>query len=162
MRKTLTALAATATIAVASIATPTTADARWGWWGPALGGLAVGAIIGSALKARLRLLRISRLSRVQLLRLRARLLRLRVLARLLRTAAVLRVLAVGGRLWLPGGLNGTAQLGGPTIPTRRPFPIAGSLYPQNSQRCARYLPKLRQINRQDPHQLYRGIWRIRG
>ena len=49
MRKTLTALAATATIAVASIATPTTADARWGWWGPALGGLAVGAIIGSAL-----------------------------------------------------------------------------------------------------------------
>jgi len=49
MRKTLTALAATATIAVAFIATPTTADARWGWWGPALGGLAVGAIIGSAL-----------------------------------------------------------------------------------------------------------------
>jgi hypothetical protein len=28
---------------------PTTADARWrGWWGPALGGLAAGALIGSA------------------------------------------------------------------------------------------------------------------
>ena len=49
MRKTLTALAAAGTIAIAAVATPTTADARWGWWGPALGGLAVGAIIGSAL-----------------------------------------------------------------------------------------------------------------
>lgn len=49
MRKSLTALAAAATIAVAAIATPTTAEARRGWWGPALGGLAVGAIIGSAL-----------------------------------------------------------------------------------------------------------------
>jgi hypothetical protein len=47
-RKSLTALAAAATIAVAAIATPTTADARWGW-GPALGGFAVEAIIGSAL-----------------------------------------------------------------------------------------------------------------
>jgi hypothetical protein len=49
MRKSLTALAVAATIAVAAIATPTTAEARRGWWGPALGGFAVGAIIGSAL-----------------------------------------------------------------------------------------------------------------
>jgi hypothetical protein len=49
MRTTLTAVAAAATIAVATVATPSTADARWGWWGPALGGLAVGAIIGGAL-----------------------------------------------------------------------------------------------------------------
>jgi hypothetical protein len=51
MRKSLTALAAATTIAVAAVATPTTADAQWrrgGWWGPALGGFAVGAIIGSA------------------------------------------------------------------------------------------------------------------
>ena len=48
MRKLLTALTATA-IAAAGVATPTTADARWrGWWAPALGGFAVGAIIGSA------------------------------------------------------------------------------------------------------------------
>ena len=48
MRKLLTALAAAA-ITVAGVATPTTADARWrGWWGPALGGFAVGAIVGSA------------------------------------------------------------------------------------------------------------------
>jgi hypothetical protein len=47
MRKSLTALAA-ATIAVAAVATPTTANARRGWWGPALGGFAVGALIGSA------------------------------------------------------------------------------------------------------------------
>ncbi len=47
MRKLLTALAA-ATIAVAGVATPTTADARWRGWGPALGGFAVGALIGSA------------------------------------------------------------------------------------------------------------------
>jgi len=49
MRKTLTAVAAAATIAVATLATPSTADARSGWWGPALGGFAVGAIVGSAL-----------------------------------------------------------------------------------------------------------------
>ena len=49
MRKSLTALAA-ATVAVAAVAAPSTADARWrGWWGPALGGFAVGAIVGSAL-----------------------------------------------------------------------------------------------------------------
>ena len=49
MRKSLTAIAAAATIGVATLASPTTADARWGWWGPALGGFAVGAIVGSAL-----------------------------------------------------------------------------------------------------------------
>jgi hypothetical protein len=49
MRTTLTAVAAAATIAIAAIATPTTADARRGWWAPAIiGGLAAGAIIGSA------------------------------------------------------------------------------------------------------------------
>jgi hypothetical protein len=49
MRTLLTALAA-ATIAVAAVATPTTADARWrGWGGPALAGFAVGAIIAGAL-----------------------------------------------------------------------------------------------------------------
>ena len=31
------------------MATPTTADARWGWWGQAIGGLFVGALIGAAL-----------------------------------------------------------------------------------------------------------------
>ena len=41
MRKTLTALATAATIAIATVATPTTADARWGWRGGAFfGGLA--------------------------------------------------------------------------------------------------------------------------
>ncbi len=49
MRKTLTAVAAAATIGVATMAAPTTADARWGWWGPALGAFAVGAIVGGAL-----------------------------------------------------------------------------------------------------------------
>jgi hypothetical protein len=48
MRKSLTAFTAATTIAVAAVATPTTADARRGWWGPALGGFAVGALIGSA------------------------------------------------------------------------------------------------------------------
>src|SRR2546426_12432726 len=49
MRKTLTAVAAAATIGVVTVAAPTTADARWGWWGPALGAFAVGAIVGGAL-----------------------------------------------------------------------------------------------------------------
>jgi hypothetical protein len=50
MRKALTALAAAGTIAAATIADPTTADARRGWFGPALiGGFAAGAIVGSAL-----------------------------------------------------------------------------------------------------------------
>jgi hypothetical protein len=66
MRKILTALVAAVTIAGAAIATPTTADARWGgrghwhggWhgggWhggGAFLGGLAAGAIIGGAVAA---------------------------------------------------------------------------------------------------------------
>jgi hypothetical protein len=50
MRKAVTALAALATLATAAVATPTTADAGRGWWGPAIvGGLAAGAIVGSAL-----------------------------------------------------------------------------------------------------------------
>ena len=48
MRKLLLTALAAATIAVAGVATPTTADARWRGWGPALGGFAVGALIGSA------------------------------------------------------------------------------------------------------------------
>src|SRR5262245_20575750 len=48
MRKSLIALAAAIT-ALAGVAAPTTADARpRGWWGPALGGFAVGALVGSA------------------------------------------------------------------------------------------------------------------
>ena len=51
MRKTVATLAAAATIAAATVATPNSADARWrGWWGPGLvGGFAAGAIVGSAL-----------------------------------------------------------------------------------------------------------------
>jgi hypothetical protein len=58
MTKTLTALAAAATIAVAAVGIPQQAEARWGggWghggWGhggAVLGGLAAGAIIGGAL-----------------------------------------------------------------------------------------------------------------
>lgn len=53
MTRTLTALATAATIAVAAVATPTTADARRGWRGPGfIGGFAAGAIIGGALAAR--------------------------------------------------------------------------------------------------------------
>src|SRR5262245_10024769 len=50
MSRSLVALTAATTIAVAAGATPTTADARWrgGWWGPAVGGFALGAIVGSA------------------------------------------------------------------------------------------------------------------
>ena len=51
MRKSLTALTTATAIAVAAVATPTTADAQWrrgGWWGPALGGFALGALFGSA------------------------------------------------------------------------------------------------------------------
>jgi hypothetical protein len=48
MRKTLIAVAAAATVAVATVATPSTAEARRGWWGPAIGAFAVGAIVGSA------------------------------------------------------------------------------------------------------------------
>jgi hypothetical protein len=42
MRKSLAALTAATTIAVAAVATPNS------WWGPALGGFALGALIGSA------------------------------------------------------------------------------------------------------------------
>jgi hypothetical protein len=49
MRKSLTALATAATIAVAAVAAPTAAEARRGWWiGPAIGGFAAAAIVGSA------------------------------------------------------------------------------------------------------------------
>jgi hypothetical protein len=49
MIKTLTAFAAAATIAVAAVATPTPADARGGAIAAGvIGGLAVGAIVGSA------------------------------------------------------------------------------------------------------------------
>jgi hypothetical protein len=49
MKKTVTALLAATAIAAAAIASPNTAEARGGWWGPAIGGFAAGAIIGSAL-----------------------------------------------------------------------------------------------------------------
>jgi len=49
MRKTLTALVTAGAIAIATVATPNTAHARWGWWGgAALGGLFAGALIASA------------------------------------------------------------------------------------------------------------------
>ena len=49
MRKTLTALVTAGAIAIATVATPSTAHARWGWWGgAALGGLFAGALIASA------------------------------------------------------------------------------------------------------------------
>lgn len=48
MRRTVTALAAAATIAAATVAMPGTADAGQGWWGPAIiGGIAAGIIVGS-------------------------------------------------------------------------------------------------------------------
>ncbi len=49
MKKPVTALVAVTAFATAAVATPNTADARGGWWGPAIGGFAAGAIIGSAL-----------------------------------------------------------------------------------------------------------------
>ena len=55
MTRTMTALAAAATMAVAAVAVPQQAEARWGghggWHGggAVLGGLAAGAIIGGAL-----------------------------------------------------------------------------------------------------------------
>ena len=50
MKKILTVLVATVTIPAAAIATPTTADARWGWGrGAFFSGLAAGAIIGGPL-----------------------------------------------------------------------------------------------------------------
>ena len=52
MKKTIFALAAVATIAVGTLGTPTTADARWRGGGIGLGilgGVVAGAIIGSAI-----------------------------------------------------------------------------------------------------------------
>jgi len=50
MGKTLTALVVGTVIAAAAIATPTNAEARWGWRGPGfVGGLFAGALIGGAL-----------------------------------------------------------------------------------------------------------------
>ena len=51
MKRILTALVAAATLAGAAVASSASAEARWGWgWG--LGGLAAGAVIGSALARR--------------------------------------------------------------------------------------------------------------
>jgi len=50
MRHTVATFAAAATIAAATVATPSSAHARWGWWGPGLvGGFPAAAIVGSAL-----------------------------------------------------------------------------------------------------------------
>ena len=51
MKRSLTALVLAGTLAKATVATPTQADARWGLggWGWGLGGLAVGLGIGAAL-----------------------------------------------------------------------------------------------------------------
>lgn len=56
MRKTLTVIAAAATVAVSTLAMPNAAEAQWrggwGWRGPAFfGGLAAGALLGGALVA---------------------------------------------------------------------------------------------------------------
>jgi hypothetical protein len=57
MTRTLTALTAAATLAIATVATPSDADARWRRHrhgvpvGALVGGLAAGALIGSALAA---------------------------------------------------------------------------------------------------------------
>jgi hypothetical protein len=50
MRKSLITLVAGSSVAVAAMTAPTTAEARWrGWgWGAALGGFALGAVVGSA------------------------------------------------------------------------------------------------------------------
>ncbi len=62
MRKTLTALATTAAIIVAAVATPTGAEARWGGWGGGwgggwrgpgiVGGIVAGGLIAGALAPR--------------------------------------------------------------------------------------------------------------
>jgi hypothetical protein len=48
MMKTLTGVAAAAAIALTAIAAPQPAQAGSGWVGPAVGGFAVGALVGSA------------------------------------------------------------------------------------------------------------------
>jgi hypothetical protein len=48
MMKTLTGVAAAAAIALTAIAAPQPAQAHSGWVGPAIGGFAVGALVGSA------------------------------------------------------------------------------------------------------------------
>ena len=53
MRRIVAPLLAAATIAISAIATPTTAEARWGWGpGPFFGGLAAGALIAGAFAPR--------------------------------------------------------------------------------------------------------------
>jgi hypothetical protein len=52
MKTTLTALVAAAAITVAVVATPTSAEARRGWWGPAIvGGLFAGAMVAGAVES---------------------------------------------------------------------------------------------------------------
>jgi hypothetical protein len=51
MKKIVTALLAATTIALATMATSGTAEARWWGPGPVFGGLVAGAIVGSALAA---------------------------------------------------------------------------------------------------------------
>jgi hypothetical protein len=61
MKKIVTAFVAVATITVAAMAIPGTAEARWGGWhggwrggwgpGPFVGGLVAGAVVGGALAA---------------------------------------------------------------------------------------------------------------
>ena len=49
MIKTLTGIAAAATLAIAAVAAPQPAQAGNNWVGPAIGGFAAGAIVGSAI-----------------------------------------------------------------------------------------------------------------
>ena len=51
MKKIVTALLAAATIALATMATSGTAEARWWGPGPVFGGFVAGALVGSALAA---------------------------------------------------------------------------------------------------------------
>ena len=49
MKKTLIAIAAAATLAIATVAAPQQAEARYGRNGALIGGLAVGALLGAAI-----------------------------------------------------------------------------------------------------------------